>query len=161
MRKSLTSFLRLWLTDRRGDMVWSAVIMAFVLVPLASLTVDVPRYFILKARLQAAADAAAQAAAQVVDVARFLESGDVALQDDGDRNYRDEARETFAVAAQAMGLGGYAATLAAIGNDGGRREVTVRAEGQTHLFFGLSPRVTVRVAATSKYRMVTAGRDAP
>ena len=50
-----------------------------VLVPLAGLAIDVPRYFTLRARLQLAADAAAEAAARSVDIPHFRNTGEVRL----------------------------------------------------------------------------------
>lgn len=151
----MIGWLSSWLRDRRADMVWNAIIVAFVMVPIASLTVDVPRYFILKSRLQAAADAAAQAAVQQVDIAAFQESGEISLRDD----YAAEAHRVFADAAQAMSLGGYSARIVGIGM--GDHEVTVRAAGDMRLLFGMTPRVTVSAEATSRYRMVTGGWRMP
>ena len=54
---SLTSTLDLR-PGSRGDMVWNALIIVTVLLPLSGLAIDVPRYFALRSRLQAAVDAA-------------------------------------------------------------------------------------------------------
>ena len=48
-------------------MVWNALVIVTVLLPLAGLAIDVPRYFALRSRLQIAADAGAEAAARAVD----------------------------------------------------------------------------------------------
>ncbi len=69
----------IWLADRRGDMVWNALIIVTILLPLASLCIDVPRYFILRARLQAACNAASEGAARAVDIAYFQTTGDTRL----------------------------------------------------------------------------------
>ena len=41
---------RQWLLGRRGDMVWNALVIVTVLLPLAGLAIDVPRYFALLRR---------------------------------------------------------------------------------------------------------------
>ena len=52
-----------------GDMVWNALVIVTVLLPLAGLAIDVPRYFALRSRLQIAADAARKRRARQVDIA--------------------------------------------------------------------------------------------
>src|SRR5690606_14330801 len=48
-RRLLPAACRLldWLQSSRGDMVWNALVLISVLLPLASLTLDVPRYYVL------------------------------------------------------------------------------------------------------------------
>ena len=64
---------RRWLVGDEGNMVWHALILITVLIPLASLTIDVPRYYTLRSRLQLAADAAAESASRCLDF-RFLKN---------------------------------------------------------------------------------------
>jgi hypothetical protein len=45
-------------------MVWNALVIVTVLLPLAGLAIDVPRYFALRSRLQIAADTGAEAVAR-------------------------------------------------------------------------------------------------
>ena len=68
--------LRRFHRDRRAD-VWAflAVVLLFVALPLASLTVDVVRGLYVRTHLQVAADAACQAAANTVDAAVFQTTG--------------------------------------------------------------------------------------
>ena len=66
---------RQWLLGRRGDMVWNALVIVTVLLPLAGLAIDVPRYFALRSRLQIAADAGAEAAARAVDIRALHQHG--------------------------------------------------------------------------------------
>ena len=67
---------------RRGDMVWNALVIVTVLLPLSGLAIDVPRYFALRSRLQAAVDAAAEAAARQVDIAHYQNTGETRLDAD-------------------------------------------------------------------------------
>ena len=89
--------LRLWsfVVGRKGDMVWNALIIVTVLLPLSGLAIDVPRYFALRSRLQAAVDAAAEAAARQVDIAHYQNTGETRL--DADR-YAGEAHWAFETA---------------------------------------------------------------
>ena len=66
-----------WLRGVSGDMVWNALVVITVVLPLLSFSVDVPRYFILRSALKNAADSAAEAAARSVDVRAWRESGEV------------------------------------------------------------------------------------
>ncbi len=59
-----------------GDMVWNALIIVTVLLPLSGLAIDIPRYFALRSRLQGAVDAAAEAAARQVDIPHFMNTGE-------------------------------------------------------------------------------------
>ena len=62
--------------DRRGD-VWAftSIAILFIVLPLASLSVDVVRGMYVRTHLQAAADAACQAAANALDVPSFRSTG--------------------------------------------------------------------------------------
>ncbi len=57
-------------------MVWNALVIVTVLLPLAGLAIDVPRYFALRSRLQIAADAGAEAAARAVDIRHYINTGE-------------------------------------------------------------------------------------
>lgn len=146
MLKHLTA----WLNNRQGDMVWSAVVLTAIILPLASLTLDVPRYYVLRSRLQLAADAAAEATAQCVDVAHFQHTGETQLQ------YWcqwGEPPAVFQPIVQPLLDKGYRPRLTAIEVDEVADTVTVRAAGDTRLFFGLTPPLTLEVSARSGYRM--------
>ena len=56
-------------------MVWNALVIVTVFLPLAGLAIDVPRYFALRSRLQIAADAGAEAAARQVDIPHYQNTG--------------------------------------------------------------------------------------
>lgn len=142
---------RHWLADARGDMVWNALIVVTVLLPLSGLAIDVPRYFALRSRLQAAVDAAAEAAAQQIDVAHYQNTGETRL--DAGR-YAGEAQWAFDTAVADLRSRGYSASFDGVAVDEAADAVTVAGSGTIRLFYNLAPPVTLRVAATSWYRMV-------
>jgi len=141
---------RQWLSCNRADLVWSSIVVVAVLVPLAALTLDVPRYFILRSRLQLAADATAEAAAQCVDIPHFQNSGETRL--DPWCVYGD-AESLFHQTAAPLRAKGYGVYLAFLGIDPALQSVTVYAQGDMPVFFALTPRLTVRAQATSRYRV--------
>jgi len=136
---------------RRGDMVWNALIVVTVLLPLSGLAIDVPRYFALRSRLQAAVDAAAEAAAQQVDVVHYQNTGETRL--DGAR-YAGAALWSFDTAVANLRARGYTANFAGLSVDEATDAVTADAWGTIRLFYNLAPPVRVRVSATSWYRMI-------
>ena len=73
-------------------MVWNALVIVTVLLPLAGLAIDVPRYFALRSRLQIAADAGAEAAARAVDIRHYINTGETRLEPD---RYAGEAAWAF------------------------------------------------------------------
>lgn len=148
LSSALTSALA-FAFGRRGDLVWNTLEVITVLIPLAGLAIDVPRYFTLRTRLQLAADAAAEAAARSVDIPHFRDTGEVRL--DGDA-YGNAAAE-FVGATSDLAARGYAPSLGAIQVDEGSDTVTVHASGTTQVFFALSPHFTVPVVAQSRFRM--------
>lgn len=138
-----------WLLGRRGDLVWNTLVVITVLLPLAGLAIDVPRYFTLRTRLQLAADAAAEAAARSMDIPHFRNTGEVRLSGDA----YGAAGAEFARATGDLAARGYAPALGAIQVDEGGDTVTVHASGTTQIFFALSPSFTVPVVAQSRFRM--------
>ncbi len=137
--------------DERGqNLAMFALVLAFLLVPLMTLVVDVPRYFILRATLQSAVDAAAEAAARCVDVAWYQETGEVRLDV---ACARAEAWRHFDLVTADPGTG-YTYTLAEIAVDEAANTVTVQGTGRLTTFLGdLVPRFTVQVAGTAAFRM--------
>ena len=66
------------LRDRRGySMTFWAVFIAFILVPIMALSIELGRYFYAKAEVAKAADAAALAAAAEINQRVFETSGDL------------------------------------------------------------------------------------
>ncbi len=137
-----------WMTGKRGDMVWNALVIVTVMIPLMGLTVDIPRYFILRTTLQNAADAAAEAAAQTLDAGAFINEGDVSLA-----SYAtDSATRVFYATAAPAADRGYAISLDGVSIDERADEVTVTASGRLRYLFGLTPEVTISVQAASRFR---------
>lgn len=143
--------IRRWLCNREGDLIWSSVVLVAVLLPLASLTLDVPRYFVLRSRLQLAADTAAEAAAQCVDIPHFQRTGETTL--DYWCAYA-EPESVFRRSVAPLRAKGYGLYISFIGMDPAQQSVTVYAQGDMPVFFALTPRLTVRVKARSAYRVV-------
>ena len=143
---ALSRFIR----GEQGDMVWAALILVFVLLPLAGLAVDAPRYFALKEALQTATDNAAQAAAQCVDLQHFRETGETILDE---ACARAEALAVVEATVVPLRRKGYTARLVSLTVDAGRQRVTATAEGGLRLIFNLTPRLTVRAHTTSEYRV--------
>ena len=142
--------LKSWLHDRRGDLVWSTLVIVAVLIPLGGLSIDVSRYFLLRSTLATGADAGAAAAAQCLDVPHFQNTGETRLLPDC---ARAEALDAFAANVANLDAVSYQPRFTAIAIDEGRDEVAVRAEGDLRLIFGLTPAFTVQVKARSRYRM--------
>ena len=140
-----------WLLACRGDMVWNALVIVTVLLPLSGLAIDVPRYFALRSRLQIAADAAAETAARSVDIRHYVNSGETRLEPG---RYAGEAAWAFDTAVADLRARGYTAHLDGMDLDEATDAVSVRASGTIRLFYNLAPPITVRVGATSWYRMV-------
>jgi Flp pilus assembly protein TadG len=140
-----------WLLGQRGDMVWNALVIVTVLLPLAGLAIDVPRYFALRSRLQIAADAGAEAAARTVDIRHYINTGETRLEPD---RYAGEAAWAFDTAVTDLRARGYTATLDGVDLDEGADAVSTRASGTIRLFYNIAPPVTVHVGATSWYRMI-------
>jgi len=140
-----------WLLGRAGDMVWNALVIVTVLLPLSGLAIDVPRYFALRSRLQAAVDASAEAAARQVDIAHYQNTGETRLDTD---TYGGEAHWAFETAVTDLRARGYTASFDNLSVDEAADAVTVDASGTIRLFYNLTPPVTVRVSATSWYRMI-------
>jgi len=74
--QNLVRLARRFLHDRSGDMfAWTAVVVAFLALPLSSLSIDIVRGMYVRTHLQTAADAACQAAADDLDVQAFRSIG--------------------------------------------------------------------------------------
>jgi Flp pilus assembly protein TadG len=131
-------------------MVWNALIIVTVMIPLMGFTLDIPRYFILRSTLQNAADAAAESAAQTLDAAAFINAGDVKLSSYAAQS----ANKTFYAAAAPMTAKGYALSLDGVSIDEGKDAVSATAHGDIRYLFGLTPSVSIRVQAQSRYRSI-------
>lgn len=142
--------LLIWLHDTRADMVWNALVLVTVLIPLGGLSIDIPRYFNLRASLATASDAAAAAAAQCLDIPHFQNTREVRLLP---ACAEAEARTIFAANIGDLDAGAYSPRLDAITLNEGEDSVAVRSSGDIRLMFGLTPAFTVNIEAESRYRM--------
>ncbi len=145
----LSKTLRGFLEDVRGDMIWGTIIVAAVLLPLASLAIDVPRYYTLRSTLQTAADAAAEGAARCINGPVFENMGEDFLYVSC---VGREAVSRFYGTANSMAGKGYSYSLGTVSV--GFRSVTVTAQGSARVFFGILPGFTVHVRSTSQWRAV-------
>ena len=143
--------LQRFVLGRTGDMVWNALVIVTVLLPLAGLAIDAPRYFALRSRLQIAADAGAEAAARTVDIRHYINTGETRLEPD---RYAGDAAWAFDTAVADLRSRGYTANFDGVAVDEGADAVSVAGSGTIRLFYNLAPPVMLRVAATSWYRMV-------
>ena len=144
---SVFTFLR----HTGGDLVWSTLVIVTVLLPLGGLSIDVPRYFLLRSTLATAADAAAADAAQCVDIPHFQNTGDRRLLT---ACARSAAQDTFAANVDNLDAAAYHPHFLSLSIDEDQDELMVRVSGDLRLIFGLTPAFTVHVTAASRYRMV-------
>lgn len=70
-----------FLRDRRGDIfAYTGVLLAFMLVPLSSVAVDIVRGMYVRGHLHTATDAACQAAADALDASHFVSTGQARIK---------------------------------------------------------------------------------
>jgi hypothetical protein len=143
--------LRRFHRDRRAD-VWAflAVVLLFVALPLASLTVDVVRGLYVRTHLQVAADAACQAAANTVDAALFQATG---LQQIDPGLARVHAGSVFYGTLADASVVGFAPSLS-VGFAGPTTAVCQATASVAHIM-PLTPPMTAVVDTTSQMRVVT------
>lgn len=146
----MAALLFRWLRDRRGDMVWNAIVVITVMLPLASLSIDIPRYFILRSQLQKAANATAEAMARSVDVEHFRNTGEVRLD-----VYEafEEGWHTWNTNTSILTSKGFTVSIDGYDIDDSEQTFTLHTSGTTRLFFGMSPEFTVHATAVSRFRM--------
>jgi len=139
-----------WLRGSSADLVWSSLLVITVLLPLASLTLDVPRYLILRTRLSLAADAVAAGTARCVDVLHFQNTGESLLSAPC---VNRTSQEIFAESTAGLAAKGFSPSLDGLTIDESADTVTVFTSGTTRLFFQLTPAVTLHVDSMARYRM--------
>jgi hypothetical protein len=146
---SMIGFLR----NRKADMMaWTALLVIFLALPLASLTVDIVRGLYVRTHLQTASDAACQAAADALDVATFRNTGQRRINTGLGRA---QAGTVFAATLQDAGRVGYTPALAV-----GFPSATVafcRATASIRRFLPLTPSMTAIVETTSEMRTQVQG----
>ena len=143
--------LRRFQADRRAD-VWAflAVVLLFVALPLASLTVDVVRGLYVRTHLQVAADAACQAAANMVDAAVFQATG---VQQIDPGLARSRAASAFYGTLADASVVGFTPALS-VGFPGATRAACQATARIVHII-PLTPPMTAVVETTSQMRVVT------
>ena len=143
--------LRRFQADRRAD-VWAflAVVLLFVALPLASLTVDVVRGLYVRTHLQVAADAACQAAANTLDTAVFQTTG---LQQIDPGLARARAASVFYGTLADASTVGFTPSLA-VGFPGPTTTACQATASVAHVI-PLTPPMTAIVETTSQMRVVT------
>ncbi len=143
-----------WLWDTRGSLVWNASVILFMFLPLASLTVDIPEYLRVASHLeQALATAAQDAANTCLDLEVFSQSGTVTLNAPCLRRVADQR---FRQATAPLAASQHAPILVQVRCQDACQTVTLEGTATLHVFFDLSPAVTLSRTATSRARM-TAG----
>ncbi len=136
--------------ERGNIMAYFAAFLAFVVVPLAALTIDIVRAFYVYTHLQAATDAACEAAAQALDVSTFIRTGTRQIDLGLGTSY---ASREFAGAVVDQGVVEYSPALSGL-RLLSPTIVECRASASLSLFVpAASPSLTVRVASVSEMRV--------
>ena len=139
-----------FLAERRGySLTWTAAFLAFLLVPLLVLGIEIGRWEHARGELYKAADLAALAAAAEVDIPHFRDTGEVRLLPGA----ADVARRYVAANTGYLTRNGISAHVAGIGVDQGRREVQVNVVADvSRLFPAWVPAVTITGRGTAEVR---------
>ncbi len=140
-----------FVSGTKANLVWNAMVLMTVLLPLSSLVFDVPQYFAAAANLEMALEATAQGAANdCMRLAAFSQSGTSRL----DAGCIDlQARRRFETLTKPLTAAGHAPALTASGCQEGCQTVFVRGVAAIHVFFSLSPAITIVRTGSSKVRM--------
>jgi Flp pilus assembly protein TadG len=141
------------LKDSRGySMTFWAVFIAFILIPIMALSIELGRYFFAKAEVAKAADAAALAAAAEINQRVFVASGD--LQPTG-RTWANA--QAFASMNNAyLEQYGIHATVTGISVDAGKHTVLVQVSTNLdRLFPSVVPEVIVSENGIAEIRAFT------
>ncbi len=143
-----------WWRDVRGSLVWNAVVILLVFLPVASLAVDVSAYFRVASHLeQSLATAAQDAANTCLDLATFSQVGTATL--DLPCLYR-VAGQRFEQVTSSLATDQHVPSLTQVACHNDCQTVTLQGTATLHVFFALSPAVTVTRTVSSRVRM-TAG----
>ena len=136
-------------SERGQTMAYFVIVMTFVVIPLAVLTVDIVRALYLQAQLQAAADAACEAAAQALDAPTFVRTGVRQINLGLGSSY---AAQAFSGSVANRGIVGYSPALNSLSLLS-PTVVQCRASAGLKLLIPSSPTLNVRVAAVSEMRV--------
>lgn len=125
-------------------MAFWAVVMAAVVLPLASLAIDVTRAMYVRTHLQTAADAGCEAAAQYIDSMAFLYGGAVVIAPPG------SAYDQFNAVVAEAGIKGYSPHLTSVSLDNAQNIVRCQADASVRAFIGITPPMAIRVEAMAR-----------
>jgi len=132
------------------SMVFWAVILALVFVPLMALAWDVSRLMYVRGELQKAADAAAEAAARQVDIAHYRQTGETLLRPEAVQ----EACYVAYLNTRYLRARGYNPWVTHILVDQGSRTVRVGLAARMHILIpSITPPVTVHAEGVAQARM--------
>lgn len=132
------------------SMAWYAALLAFVLVPLMSLAVDITRLLFVRTDLQTSVDAACEAAALAADTAAFQQTGIERIDPGLAAAY---AAQAFRASAAEAGLVQYAPSLASVAVFA-PTEVACTGAAAVVPLIPYSPELSVRVFAQAKMRFL-------
>jgi uncharacterized membrane protein len=132
------------------SMAWYAALLAFVLVPLMSLAVDITRLLFVRTDLQTSVDAACEAAALAPDTAAFQQTGIERIDPGLAAAY---AAQAFRASAAEAGLVQYAPSLASVAVFA-PTEVGCTGTAAVVPLIPYSPELSVRVFAQAKMRFL-------
>ena len=137
------------LVAERGQVLaFTAVLLAFVAVPLLALALEVPRWYLARQDLQAAADTAATAAASLGwDVLAFVDSGQVRFDQ---AQAETVARTAFAEAITASHIQPHNPALIRLAFDDVSATVNVEAQVELPPLLPLAPTLRLRVFAAAQ-----------
>ena len=142
--------MKRYLRGRAGNVVWWALVIYMVFLPLASLATDVPRFFTMRTTLLSAASAAGEAAARCVDVPHYQDTGETRLNLSC---VRTVSRQHFDGVTAPFKRGYYSFSLDRVTVDERADAVWVSATGSTRFLWGVLPSPVAHVKIETKYRM--------
>lgn len=142
--------MKRYLRGRAGNVVWWALVIYMVFLPLAALTTDVPRFFTMRTTLLSAASAAGEAAARCIDVRHYQNSGETRLDM---TCVRAVSRRHFDGVTATFKRNYYSFSLDRVTVDEAADAVWVSASGSTRFLWGVLPSPTAHVRIETKYRM--------
>jgi uncharacterized membrane protein len=128
-------------------MAFWCIVMAFVVLPLMSLVVDINRVMYVRTHLQTAADAACQAAAQALNVPNFNVTGAESIEAGHARNL---ANREFSGTVVDQGIVEYSPAL---GISFTTTQASCSATANVTRFIPLTPTMNVQVQSTSEMRV--------
>jgi len=137
-------------TEVGYSMAWYAALLAFVLVPLMSLAVDITRLMFVRTDLQTSVDAACEAAALAADTPAFQQTGIARINPGLAAAY---AAQAFRASVAEAGLVQYTPSLTSV-TVLAPTEVACAGTAAVVPLIPYSPELNVRVFAQAKMRFL-------